>query len=138
MNCPDCSVEISEHEASRCLDYWVAKDVLDLNCLKDPPYGILLPADLQVKRYSREIAPAWNDVMEKLRQMKKDGTLKINGRLQIECRHWVTKDKIFAAGFDDYGTLHPAGYASTGPLAICRLALKTTVVDQLVNTSPRD
>ncbi len=36
MNCPHCETEIDEHEASRCLDAWVAKAVMDELALMSP------------------------------------------------------------------------------------------------------
>ena len=41
---------------SRELDYRIAKEILDLDCLKDPPYGILIPVEAQVKHYSTSYA----------------------------------------------------------------------------------
>ena len=53
MNCPNCKTEIDEHEASRCLDAWVAKAVMGEAVLKFDEY--LSP----YSRYSTDIAAAW-------------------------------------------------------------------------------
>ncbi len=43
----------------RELDYKIAKEILDLDCLKDPPYGILLPVEVLVKEYSADMRAAY-------------------------------------------------------------------------------
>ena len=53
LNCPECGVEVDEHEAGRCLDRWVAKDVMGL------PDGCW-------DYYSVHIDRAWK-VIEKMR-----------------------------------------------------------------------
>ncbi len=42
----------------RELDYKIAKEIFDLDCLKDPPYGTLLPVEVLVEEYSTKDTPA--------------------------------------------------------------------------------
>lgn len=114
--CPFCKIEISVHPASRCLDYWIAEQVLDLSCLHDPPTGILLPVDLQVKPYSTSIAAAWG-VLEKLSE---DGysyqVLEHSDPKQGDCLCELWKD------FYRWNVNHQP----TVPLAISRAAIKAS------------
>lgn len=75
MNCPHCKVEIDKHEAERCLDAWVAYEILgqsvellgagvsspsDWIVVGEVAYGI--PGGvgpLYVNKYSTNIQAAW-------------------------------------------------------------------------------
>ena len=74
MNCPHCGVHIDEHPASRCLDAWVAVDVMELAGV-----GLDSVGDFQylhspdrphfVSEYSTDIAAAW-EVEQKIEELK--------------------------------------------------------------------
>ncbi len=102
-------------KAGRELDYLIAEKVFDLTCLHDPPTGILLPVDLQVKNYSTRIQDAWL-VVEKLVETE-------SYRVELFCGYSVFgnyKCSIFCSGKWVEFT------ADTAPLAICLAALKAT------------
>ena len=115
LQCPHCSVEIDEHPASRCLDYWIAEQVLDLSCLHDPPTGILLPVDIQVKPYSSDIAAAW-EVAEKMAEQWPDFSVG-SGWIKGNDGNWSV-----SWGFDGHGWEWTEPCESA-PLAICKAAL---------------
>ncbi len=65
--CPHCGVTIGEHEATRCLDKWVAAKVFGAVC--DGEYSSLDPDSPEcwvwTPRFSLDISAAWR-VVEKL------------------------------------------------------------------------
>ncbi len=86
----------------RELDYKIAKDILDLDCLKDPPYGILLPVEVLVQEYHSDMR-ATMIAVEKLQELEL-------------FMHWPGQwqaNALFAGGEWSVAS------ANTAPLAVC-------------------
>ena len=47
MNCPHCQTPIDKHEATRCLDAWIAEYVMGWKPYKIVGYNILYPPNMQ-------------------------------------------------------------------------------------------
>ena len=88
-------------DAGREMDYKIAKDILELDCLKDPPYGILIPVEAQVEHYSTDYAAALPLIEDDYYSIEKSGDT-----------YQVTLH---------YPTFY--GEGNTLPLAICRAVL---------------
>ena len=139
MNCPHCKTEIDEHEASRCLDAWVAEAVtgegkqgfLCPDCggahfgtskgeriCHGPPFacGWSGPSLDASPSYSTDIAAAWEVV----------GRLKENG---IGLIIWTASDVVQAYRDKEDGD-YLADEKAKVPLAICRAALKAVYVGE--------
>ena len=122
LTCPHCETEISEHEAGRCLDAWVAEVAMGELALRAPSpiyvgrFDWVMKGDwyvaseqdgpYRVPHYSTDIAAAW-EVVGRMGSMWMDATVPNMG-IDVEFK----KGK--------------KGTASTAPLAICRAALKAS------------
>ena len=130
MNCcPHCKVEINEHEATRCLDAWIAYKILGQSVeLVDhewPEYnepdwivvgevsigipGIIGP--LYVNKYSTNIQAAWLLVTTTKEFFE---ITRMTNYEESPERDW------WEVGFAN----SPSGFALTPELAICRAAIK--------------
>lgn len=47
MNCPHCEIDINKHEATRCLDAWVAEQVMGWKPYRIVTFNILYPPNMQ-------------------------------------------------------------------------------------------
>ena len=107
ISCPHCGVNVSEHEAGRCLDAWVAEAVgwSDTTTNRHEP---------QVPHYSTDIAAAWEVVGRVAEKYYVDiGVYKRGAQVQI--------NNYGDDGWEDWaGSIR----ADTAPLAICCAALK--------------
>ena len=137
MNCPHCSVHIDEHEASRCLDAWVAEVVMGHSDIRKreesweyclytgdchEPYGVNC-------FFSTSIAAAWVVVMyfkDKQYPVELTGE-DAHGWSRWDFRIWHPlddpdfKDEI-ARGWDESMDLNKR--IASASLAICRAAIK--------------
>lgn len=123
MKCPHCDVHVDEHEASRCLDAWIAEAVMDL-CShylefewtdKDDRYckcgkcGEVIK-NPELKFYSTSIEAAW-EVLE-----------------IISRNHLIALTGYLYDGRENYWSLTIRGEvdikAPTVELGICRAAIK--------------
>ena len=111
LHCPTCAVHVDEHEASRCMDDWVAEKVMGWQLVYDewmqgrePTYQ---PNEWHPSRF---MDAAW-DVVEKIAQ---------RCILIIDC---VPSAKSFVVHLEDFEHKVRAE-ADTAPLAICRAAIK--------------
>ena len=134
--CPTCGVGITEHEASRCLDAWVAQKVMgwyqryieDIEGNWDPmanePEFLYKPGDAydprRVHCYSTHIAAAWQ-VGERM----------LGQGFEVSLGSWNQRDgRVWKF---DFFTEHESGRMGTiacsdapidqFPLAICRAAI---------------
>ncbi len=129
MNCPRCDKEISDHEANRCLDAWIAERVLGFEIFDDMKNGVCLTVDrfffkpipyypphgwLPVYKYSILIEETW-EIVAKLTDKTQRFEL-ITGHQDIA---WIVGEK----SGPKLG-LYVCGVGDTMPLAICRVALK--------------
>jgi len=114
IRCPHCDTSVDEHEAGRCLDAWVAEDLMgwtrsvagNYPWQMTPPHGLVGRLKVYlVPKYSTDIAAAW-EVVGRVREGK--GNCDMQWRVE-----WG-----FSFGSDFYS------WAPTAPLAICRAALK--------------
>ena len=112
MNCPTCNVHIDEHEASRCLDAWVAADIMELP--QNWVSGCL--------NYSTSIAAAWGVVEKLSKHYYVDiGVDDTGAQVQLDCLHVDSLGNTrWELAFVE-STRAPAA-----PLAICRAAIKAT------------
>lgn len=72
MNCPTCGLDIDEHPANRCLDAWVAEEVMGLNVVsRDWPcgygpdcghYEASMQAEARYSWYTEKGPVYWEDV----------------------------------------------------------------------------
>lgn len=72
MNCPTCGLNIDEHPANRCLDAWVAEEVMGLNvvsrnwpCGHTPDcggYEASMQAEARYSWYTEKDPVYWEDV----------------------------------------------------------------------------
>lgn len=120
MNCPHCNVHIDEHPASRCLDAWVARGVMDwmLVITHDDVDWVCADSEGQrrlIPAYSTDIAAAW-EVVEKLSQYcYVDIGVDVSGaQVQID----VNDNGEWQLAFVE------STRADTAPLAISRAAIK--------------
>ena len=127
LHCPHCDTSGDEHEAGRCLDAWVARDVMGLEpVLFDEPYGGLgkpagrrgwyIPPVHPVEYYSTDIAAAW-EVWAKLSpkydyRMDRIGPELVYLSVSVDAEDSPTGTHWFIWG------------DGPAPLAICRAALK--------------
>ncbi len=124
MQCPHCSVELQEHEASACLDAWVAVAIMSgvetMNFQEksecywrfETPEGKVMLVDSKIRFLPRwspstRIADAW-EVLDKFYRFEV-GT---DGMIYLCDIAHEPKKKYLAS-------------AETAPLAICRAALKS-------------
>ena len=122
MNCPHCKTEISEHEAGRCLDAWVARSVFGRDTRPDPDgdAGFVLfekgwGYGAPVAYFSTDIAAAW-EVIEKTCNWDVDDNMMTLQGQGLDGTWWVA---------DIGGTRgHFIGEADAASFAICRAALK--------------
>ena len=154
MKCPHCKTEIDEHDANRCLDAWVAEGVMGWKPYFIISYNILYPPSRQasadehpiiyppfkpdkpyefdsehfydssqrpphtqpiVPVYSTSIAAAW-EVVEKFPKIYEVDVMNDgDGDWRCYINDWKEKE--------DWAI------ADTAPLAICRAALKATVLE---------
>lgn len=60
MNCPKCSCDIDEHPANRCLDAWVAEEVMGLNIVSHNwRCGQMPDAGYEAAMYAEEPKYGW-------------------------------------------------------------------------------
>ncbi len=115
MNCPHCNNPIDEHEATRCLDTWVADVVMGYTTSP----GLLWTSrksDHRVPKYSTEIEEAW-EVANALVGMNWKVFIGIDMKDGNYCRlEWHDPFDPKWNQFMARGT--------NAPLAICRAALK--------------
>ena len=127
LNCPECGVEIDEHDAGRCLDAWVAEKIMDDNphWLGDGiEVNILSIGESgdEVLHYSTNIAAAWQ-VVEKMRDSGLCPTVYWDDGDDIpDCTGWQVCMAHYGNTEDEFRLYD--GWASTAPLAICRAAIK--------------
>ena len=128
--CPHCDTSVDEHEAGRCLDAWVARDVMGLEpVLFDEPYGGLgkpagrrgwyIPPVHPVEYYSTDIAAAWEVVERSSLSLVKTKEGWLAGQYDLEEEYLDVEFGVIDGHFS-------RGYATadTAYLAICRAALK--------------
>jgi len=114
--CPECGIEIDDHPIARCLDWWIAKDVigskvLGFECWKEYNRG--------KNYYSRFIDDAWEVV----------GTI----RGSYECK--MHNGIIIMSDPNGWYVEFPKPSwqeitAPTAPLAICRAAIKAVAEER--------
>lgn len=111
--CPHCGTAIEEHEATRCLDWWVFEAVICDKPLSDENREVLPYAN--VHRYSDSIAAAF-EVVDKLKHV-------LVQRKELFTPPYIWRVQLF----EKYGCEATAtGAAPTAPLAICRAAILAT------------
>ena len=125
MKCPHCGVSIDEHEASLCLNAWVAETVMDCGkvgvcfMLNDKRPSESFTTSNHPLRYSIDIAAAWE--VAKLRGISVIPTHTgwLAGRFDLDQEFLDPDTGIIDGHFSQ-------GYsgATTAQLAICRAALK--------------
>jgi hypothetical protein len=130
--CPHCGIHIDEHEATRCLDKWIANDVLgvyDKICQEETRF--MLPESVNLPYYSTSIAAAW-EVVEKL-WISGDGPYWVgdfflewwqDGEWLVCNKPIGVRDGAIKAMCDGKKTGKPSA-----PLAICRAAIKAMYND---------
>ena len=124
MKCPHCQTLVTDHEANRCLDAWIAEEVMGWDDSCGYSYWIMLPPKESTGRSEGRVYPvpafissisaAW-EVVKKI----------INDEQRFEL---ITGDQMLAwiVGEDsapDKLGLFICGVGETMPLAICRAAL---------------
>ena len=127
MNCPHCNVHVDEHEAGRCMDAWVATEVMGIPVESAMGYTVKWLLDdcnykpeefpyefYHCRRYSTDIAAAWQAV-EKLAASEDWDEHPVDVH-----KNYAFKD-MWTAHFRDYSVV---AHADTASLAICRAALK--------------
>jgi hypothetical protein len=141
MNCPHCGVDIDEHEASRCLDAWVAeaviKDIVSIHMpdgISGPKYPMIYRGGDEYKPpdYSTSIAAAW-EVVEYFHNKQYPAELmgdQGHNWDRWDFRIWSPVDEPditeeLAAGWDYSMDLN--NRLASAPLAICRAAIKATL-----------
>ena len=119
MKCPHCNTPIDEHPASRCLDGWVAENVIGWETSPfgnwywqmSPPIGSTGRAEgrvYNVPNYSTRILYAWQ-VVEK-------------AEIISVCRAWDAGGEL--KGWTAWADDSSMSNASSPELAICRAAIK--------------
>ena len=130
MNCPHWDTSVDEHEAGRCLDAWVAEDIMGKKISDSFPGVVGMIEDRRVagvgvgkwiRPYSTDIAAAWEVV-------ERGGIWEIKyvniDALELKPGTWQTLVKFLTK---DSAT---KAYGETVPLAICRAALKSVYVGE--------
>ena len=143
--CPKCGTYIDEHEAGRCLDAWVAVDVMRIDIeqmirtrfieyrrynagrgmsgreeYSDKYRDRMLR--LSLARYSTDIAAAWQ-VVEKVRDSGLCPTVYWDdGDDKPDCAGWQACMAYYGNTEDEFRLYD--GWASTASLASCRAAIK--------------
>lgn len=123
MNCPHCETHIDEHEATRCLDAWIAEVVMghsDIRKQEDSWEYCLYTGDCHEPYgvncfFSTSISAAWL-VVEKFGD---GGFITIQGYLYDgRTNYWYVGKRG-----------HIGSRAETFPLATCRAAIKVMGVN---------
>jgi len=121
MNCPQCNTPIDEHQATQCLDAWVAETALKKSIAwpahNEHPAIPGLELWNEQPRYSSDIAAAWQ-VVEGFKNFEPDRGGDSGFRVELHA----------SGAFAAIGVYHEltivGASAQTAPLAICRAALK--------------
>lgn len=99
LRCPECGVELMEHEAKACLNAWVQRSVMQPDC-EEPP--------LLWRVYSSRIDAAWT-LMARVWEMDEDARIAKN---EIIVTRYCKRD----------GTIRRIA-GPTFPLRVCRAAI---------------
>lgn len=119
MNCPRCETLIDDHEAIRCLDAWVAEEVMDRKlAIKNGNWWMedaeINAAFCKLPKYSTSIEAAW-EVLMKLHQQ--DWGYSVSFRSVMLCHEsWIASSVAQSRPvIEEKGDIE---------LAICRAAIK--------------
>ena len=132
MNCPTCNTHVLEHPASRCLDSWIAEEVMgwqrvpasvsDRDQWKDEKGRCCYtwnPCAFECLHFSASIAAAWL-MVERMRSLNDHVSVDVQmDRTGGMC--WV--NVTVGVARHDYRGPYWQAEADTVPLAICRAAL---------------
>ena len=117
LKCPHCGTPIDEHEATRCLDAWIAQSVLGIpvrfEAIASGPLWVESEwaGKVPLEAYSSDIAAAWH-VVEKAYIH----TIRIVVSAKDDSpAEWQAEGHVLSTTW---------GLAETMPLAVCRAALK--------------
>ena len=145
MNCPTCNVHIDEHEASRCLDAWVATDVMGWTRKKLPPQTDYGPTRRYIWRDAKgEFIKGWYRRDGRLYDLVGNDAWPFSTSIAAAWQV-VEKDRGNFRIFDNgiywvawYWTLDEVikGMAKTAPLAICRAAIKARCSKEHIQHKP--
>ena len=132
MNCPHCEIDINKHEATRCLDAWIAHEILgqsvelvdtgwsefdDPDWIVEGEVSIGIPGGvgpLYVNKYSTDIQVAWRVLV---RLQEQDWEYSVSPDHVMLChKEWIA---------NSVAQSRPVITAKGDvPLAICRAAIK--------------
>ena len=155
LSCPHCETEIDEHEASRCLDAWVAEEVMglcghyllmDVRGEDDGDYitwtckfceeefrGLSFGKGWKnphLHNYSTSIAAAWEVVERLVPEAGAEWAIGIFAVPSISSVMWGWQVELLKLVYPpNRGEGEIAARAETFQLAICRAALKATVLE---------
>lgn len=158
INCPHCNTQIDEHEASRCLDAWVANEVMGWRGREVTMTNILLPPQGWERYFDNDTLygpPSekreWDFDSRQFYNSDKGGkTMPIVPHYSASiAAAWEVAEKLadrwpdfnIGKGWDEYTGLWVVSWgfdghgwatmdATTAPLAICRAALKAMVSNE--------
>ncbi len=123
MNCPHCGIRVSEHEANRCLDAWVAEAVMGKPTRHNAEHWMgwhwTTKDGMRVRWYSTDIRAAWEMLCA---LQSKARIIRVSNGDGDSCDVNILADAL-SNGQSAHSKIKD-GTLENAPLAICRAALK--------------
>jgi hypothetical protein len=116
MNCPFCNIDVDQHEAERCMDAWIDRDLFgyDVGLFKRDYYRVVRRDEQGSVACVSNGVPLYNTTW--------NGMGKVFEQMNSPFCMWNDENGLYHIHF---GNIQYEGYGNDAPLAVGRSALKT-------------